>query len=322
MITLLNMNLDHRLIALIGILFTYGATFLLLKFGTGILPRDGGREFAHDGKLSQGKPRGAGFLFILVFAISTLLFLPISNEELIYVIMILAAMLTGFLDDCSKAPWGELKKGLLDLAIALTTAITYVNFNSSTFEIPFVNAPVTIPAPLFVILATVLIWVSINVTNCSDGVDGLSGTLSVITLLTIYGIGRVQSMDPNDTYMLLIMVSCIMSYLWFNATPSLMMMGDAGSRALGFFIAVAILKTGSPLLYIPAAFLLIIDGGLGLVKVSLIRFLKVHILKNTITPLHDHVRKKLGWSNTQVVFKFAILQVLISFTLLWLMFNG
>lgn len=319
MITLLNTHLDYRMTALIGILFTYAATFLLLKFGTGILPRDGGREFAHDGKLSQGKPRGAGFLFILTFAISTLLFLPVTTEELIYVIMLLAAMLTGFLDDCSKTPWGELKKGLLDFAIALTTAITYVNFNSSTFEIPFMSSPVTVPPALFVILATILIWVSINVTNCSDGVDGLSGTLSVITLLTVFGIGRIKGMDPNDTYMILIMVSCIMSYLWFNATPSLMMMGDAGSRALGFFIAIAILKTGSPLLYIPAAFMLILDGGLGLLKVSLIRFLKVHILKNTITPIHDHVRKKLGWSNTQVVFKFAIIQVLISFTLIWLL---
>jgi phospho-N-acetylmuramoyl-pentapeptide-transferase len=319
MITLLNTNLDHRMIALIGILFTYAATFILLKFGTGILPRDGGRDFAHDGKLSQGKPRGAGFLFILVFAIATLLFLPISNEELIYIIMILAAMLTGFLDDCSKNPWGELKKGLLDMAIAVTTAITYVNFNSSTFEIPFVSNPVTINPVLFVVLATILIFVSINVTNCSDGVDGLSGTLSVITLLTIYGLGRIMGMDPGDTYMLLIMVSCIMSYLWFNATPSLMMMGDAGSRALGFFIAVAALKTGSPLLYIPAAFMLILDGGLGLIKVSLIRFLKVRILKNTLTPIHDHVRKNLGWSNTQVVFKFAIIQILISFTLIWIL---
>ncbi len=321
MITLLNTHFDHRMTALIGILFTYAATFILLKFGTGILPRDGGREFAHDGKLSQGKPRGAGFLFILTFAVSALLFLPISTDELIYIIMLLAAMLTGFLDDCSKNPWGELKKGLLDLAIAITTAITYVNFNSSTFEIPFMSNPVTIPPVLFVVLATVLIWVSINVTNCSDGVDGLSGTLSVITLLTIFGIGRLKGMDPNDTYMLLIMVSCIMSYLWFNATPSLMMMGDAGSRALGFFIAVAILKTGSPLLYIPVAFMLILDGGLGLVKVSLIRFLKIHILKNTLTPIHDHVRKKLGWSNTQVVFKFAIIQVLISFTLIWLLLS-
>jgi phospho-N-acetylmuramoyl-pentapeptide-transferase len=79
-----------------------------------------------------------------------------------------------------------------------------------------------------------------------------------------------------------------------------------------------VLKTGSPLLYIPTAFVLILDGGLGLLKVSLLRFLKIHILKNTRTPLHDHVRKVMGWSNTQTVFRFAIIQIVISFVTVYL----
>jgi phospho-N-acetylmuramoyl-pentapeptide-transferase len=319
MIHLLNLNIEYKNIALLGILFTYGITFLLLKFGTGILPRDGGREYAHDGKLSAGKPRGAGFLFVLVFAVSSLLFLPLKNEMIIYVILTLAAMLTGFLDDCSKSPWGELKKGLLDLVIAVTLSFTYYNFNSSTIQIPFTNTALTLSPVVFIILGTILVWASINVTNCSDGVDGLSGTLSVITLLTIYAIGNIFKIDRDSNYFILIMVSCVMSYLWFNATPSLMIMGDAGSRALGLFISIAILKTGSPFLYIPAAFMLITDGGLGLIKVFLLRFCKIRILKNTRTPIHDHVRKNSNWSNTQVVFKFAIIQLIISFTLIWLL---
>lgn len=319
MIYLIDNNFDSRVVALCGILFTYLATYLLLKFGTGLLPKDGGRDFAVDGKLSAGKPRGAGFLFIIVFTCSSLLFLPIEKETIIYLILVLAAMITGFLDDCSKTPWGELRKGLLDFVIALTLSITYVNFNSSVLHIPFVDTTVTLSPVLYVILGTILVWVSINVTNCSDGVDGLSGTLSVITLLTIYAITNILGNDKNDAYFILIMVSCIMSYLWFNATPSTMIMGDAGSRALGLFISIAILKTGSPLLYIPAAIMLIIDGGLGLIKVSLLRFLKIRILTNVRTPIHDHVRKNIGWSNTQVVFKFSIIQLLVSFTLVWLL---
>ena len=66
------------------------------------------------------------------------------------------------------------------------------------------------------------------------------------------------------------------------------------------------------LIYIPVAIVLILDGGLGLVKVALIRFCKIHILKNTRTPLHDHVRKVMGWSNTQTVFRFAIIQIVVS----------
>ena len=89
-------------------------------------------------------------------------------------------------------------------------------------------------------------------------------------------------------------------------------MGDAGSRSMGLFISIAILKTGSPLLYIPVALVLILDGGLGLVKIFLLRFLKIRILKNTRTPLHDHVRKVWGWSDTQTVFRFVILQIMLA----------
>ena len=74
----------------------------------------------------------------------------------------------------------------------------------------------------------------------------------------------------------------------------------------------------SPLKYLLVAAVLIVDGGLGLIKVSLLRFLKIHILKNVTTPIHDHVRKKSGWSNAQVVFRFAIIQIVISLAAVYL----
>ena len=95
-------------------------------------------------------------------------------------------------------------------------------------------------------------------------------------------------------------------------------MGDAGSRAMGIFIAIAVLKMPSPLMYLLVAAVLIVDGGLGLIKVSLLRFLKIHILKNVTTPIYDHVRKKSGWSNAQVVFRFAIIQMVISLAAVYL----
>lgn len=99
-------------------------------------------------------------------------------------------------------------------------------------------------------------------------------------------------------------------------------MGDAGSRAMGLVISIAILKTGCPVLYIPVAIVLILDGGLGLLKVALIRFLKIHILKNTRMPLHDHVRKVLNWSNTQTVYRFAIIQIMVSAVTIYLIQMG
>lgn len=276
-------------ITFIGILVAFIATCVITNLCKNILPRDQGRAFAVNGQKSEGKPRGAGIIFVLVFALCTILFVPYSNEILIYVILITASMLSGYLDDRSDSPWGEYKKALIDLILAIICAITYINYNGTHIQFFFSDAGVTVPPVLFGILAVVLIWMSINVTNCSDGVDGLCGTLSIISMLTIYGICQIKGaaspvgIDSTIKHMILLFAVCLLGYLWFNASPSRLLMGDAGSRAIGFFLALAILKTGSPLLYIPAALVLIVDGGLGLFKVFLLRFFKIKILK---IPVH------------------------------------
>lgn len=317
MISIFVQNINYGIITFIGTMLTFAATCFLLHKTKDFLPQDQGREFAHDGKLSAGKPRGAGFIFILVFAVAYILFGRINTERLIYVVLIVASMLTGYLDDCAKNPWGEYKKGLLDLLLAVMTAVTYINFNGTRLIIASLGVDINLHPLLFGLLIVVLVWTSINVTNCADGVDGLSGTLTIITLTTIYIMIDMQGGDADFSYSILLFIVCILGYLWYNATPSRMLMGDAGSRAMGIFIAIAILKTDNPIMYIPTAFVLIMDGGLGLLKVALLRFLKIHIFKNTRLPLHDHVRKKWGWSNTQTVFRFSIIQIIISIALLY-----
>ena len=227
-------------------------------------------------------------------------------------------MMTGFLDDCAKVSWGELRKGLLDLVIAVMTAITYVNFNGSDITIALTGQTFALNPIVYGILAVILVWGSINVTNCADGVDGLSGTLASITLATVYLIMQSKDIAPDFAYLILLFIACILGYLWYNATPSCLMMGDAGSRAIGLFIAIAVMKMGSPLLYLLVACVLMVDGGIGLVKVSLLRYLHIKILTKVRTPLHDHVRKNKNWSNAQTVFKFAIIQIMISAAVVWL----
>lgn len=304
--------MDTTILTSIAILFAGLVTFWALKTFAHKLPKDGGREFAFDGKVSAGRPRGAGLVFILTFVVfGAVATLPIAVENIIYILLVFGAMITGFLDDCAATPWGEYKKGILDLLLAVVTGWSYYNFNGSTIDIPFVAHAVTLNPVLFIILATVLVWVSINVTNCTDGVDGLSGSLAIVTLGGMYFL--VKNTAPTFAPLVLVMIAVILAYLWYNATPNIMMMGDGGSRAIGIFIAIVALKTGSPFLYIPLALLFIIDGGLGLLKVSLLRFLKIKILANTRTPIHDHMRKNKDWSNTQVVFRFVILQVAITY---------
>ena len=303
--------------AFAGLLFAFLVTIVATDKLSQFLPKDAGRDFAHDGKLSAGKPRGAGIIFVLAFVVAAILFAPMNVEYLIYLVLVAICMLTGYLDDASKNPWGEYKKGFLDLCVAVMVAVTFLKYNSNVVELAMFGTEFIIHPVLFAVLTVVLVWTSVNVTNCTDGVDGLSGTLTIITLMTIYGINVLKEIQGDFSFLILIFAVCILGYLWYNATPSRLMMGDAGSRAMGLFISIAILKTGSPFLYIPAAIVLILDGGLGILKVSLIRFCKIHILKNVRTPLQDHVRKVWMWSNTQTVFRFAIIQIIFAAAVLY-----
>ncbi len=302
-------------VAALALLVAFGFTALLLHAFRDKLPQDQGREYAVNGQLSKGKARGAGVLFIPSIALVTLAFVPFSVELLIYMVLLIASMLSGYLDDAAETPWNEYKKGLIDFAIAAIAGITYVGFNPSAIQL--FGQEIAIPAPLYVFLAVVLIWTSINVTNCTDGVDGLSSMIALVTMGTFLLAFGAELGDFSGA--IVVFAGGLLAYLWCNASPSTLMMGDAGSRAIGFFIAVIAMKSGHPIAYVLAALVFILDGGLGILKISLKRFLKIWILKNTRTPLHDEARKNRGWSDTQVVLRFTMIQVLISAVLLLLL---
>ena len=311
-------NIDMETVYFIGILFSIAATFLMLGKFNGFLPKDQGKEFAVGGMASKGKIRGAGISFIIVYCVAVALFSKLNVEICIYTALVFAAMLTGYLDDAAEVPWGRLKKGLLDLFISIATAVTYIYYNGTKILIATANIKVTIPPVIMGILIIILVWAAINVTNCSDGVDGLCGTLCIITLSTIYAMDKVFKIDDGFNYTILLMIIVILVYLWYNAPDSTILMGDAGSRSLGLFIAIAMLKSGAPIMYLLVSIVLIVDGGLGLFKVSFIKVFKKNPMPNIITPVHDQCKKKSGWVNTQVVYRFSIIQIIFSIIAIYL----
>jgi phospho-N-acetylmuramoyl-pentapeptide-transferase len=302
---------NTTLVLLVPMLCSFLIAFFSLKFFKRILPKDQGRAFAVNGALSEGKPRGAGIIFVTSFTLCTALFYPLDIENIIYLVLVYAAMLSGYFDDAAETPWGNLKKGLIDLVISLGIAFTYYFYNGSQVKLYITDSTFTIPAPLFIILAGVLVWTAINVTNCTDGVDGLCGSLVMTVLLPLAFM--VTKSGAAEMLLPMIMFVTLAAYLWFNCSPSQMLMGDAGSRALGVFLAVMFLKTAAPFAFIPMAIVIILDGGLGLLKLSFRRFLKIkNFMEGIRTPLHDHSRKNKGWSDTQVVIRFTILQIIVN----------
>lgn len=318
-------------------------TYKLLPKFYDVLPHDRGREFTLTAEAAKGKPTGSGVVFITIFAILCLIFVPMGWVQAGILLLTWITMLTGFLDDRSVTSWGEYLKGALDLVIAVLASMLLYYFASKEspdgvvyYWLPFVSHPVAVHPVVYSLIGVVMLWACINTTNCTDGVDGLSGTLVLIALITMgtifyFILGHIDIskylLVPhlNDgakwAVMTFTLAGVLTGYLWHNAFPSHVLMGDAGSRALGFFIGCAILISGNPLLCFATSTVIFLNGGMGLVKVFLLRFFKIKIFENIRFPLHDHMRKNRGWSATQVLLKFMIMQLLITVAVLGLFFK-
>ena len=307
------------------------AGFLLCVFGLPriiwMLPKDRGRAFAVESEKSVGKPLGAGIYLVAVFVLVSLVFIPWRADILFILPIILAASVVGIVDDWT----GGLSEYLLaffDLVVALLCSWILIGLDGSVdLWLPFVRGSFTLSLPVALPIFTGIVWLSINATNCSDGVDGLSGSLSVVSLIflafLLYGVvgdevTATQLLIPYDAsaglwaHPAFIMVGCIAGYLWYNAPPSQMLMGDAGSRPIGLLVGILVCASHNVALIVVVGFVVLANGATGLFKVSLKRFFKILVFGQVRFPLHDHFRKEVGWTGTQVLFRFIIIHLIIS----------
>jgi phospho-N-acetylmuramoyl-pentapeptide-transferase len=334
---------SYAVLIVIALYAGYVLTSKLLPKWYGVLPLDRGRDFTLSADMSKGKPTGAGVVFVTLFVLITALTAPLKPLHIAVLALTWITMLTGFLDDRSAVGWGEYRKGLFDLIISLCASVVIAyclreraEDGVIRFWLPFVTQSVGVPPAVFIPLSTFIIFASINTTNCTDGVDGLSGTLVLIALITMgvifyFIIGHIDISSyllvPHLTdgaiwgLMSFALAGILMGYLWHNALPSSVLMGDAGSRALGFFIGVSVIVSGNPFLILATSSIISLDGGLGLIKVFFLRFFKVKFFTKIRFPLHDHMRNKHGWSPTQVLIRFVIMQILITIALLGIFFK-
>ncbi len=303
---------------------------------------------------------------MLIFLLCLGVVLPASGKLWGVAGCLVISMLTGYCDDASRGSWGECKKGLWDAGICL--AVVFILSGAAPMQIwlPIIKGSqpggaFLLPFWSYLPLATALLWLSINVVNCSDGVDGLAGSLTLLSLFGLgaflYGVlGHVNIAkylliphEPEGAYwaiMIFTAAGSLAGYIWHNAGPSAVMMGDAGSRFLGLLLGIAVLVAGNPFLYLAVATILFINGGAGLLKLVFFRSLRkcgydirpplrnipnaihperfasdedaarqlwmVRMLHRMRCPMHDHCRKNLAWSDTQVVIRFMLLQTILT----------
>lgn len=319
----------------IGCIAAFAITLILLKFLPGekiILGHDRGRKYAQGSEVNIGKPTGVGFYFILVFLLVSSIFCflisPVTSDKGFFesgnvvtglgfgLLAVLAEMVTGWLDDRSKNAWNEYIKGALDFVVSLIAGFIVVHFFGTRVYLAITGTYFDIHPVLFYILAVLLFVVSINATNATDGIDGLSGSLSVIAVITTFIMGFLAKslFDDNALLLVVFFVPALIAYLIFNFNPSKMLMGDAGSRSLGFFIAFFLIYCRIPLLYFIVGLPFLCDGGISIVKITVGRLTKKKIIlfKNITTPLHDELRKNRKFSVKKVWFTLVIAATVIN----------
>lgn len=317
---------------------------------------DGSVEPSIGGKESTGKPTGGGMLIaLLLFPVIVVFFPFLPHENFVYwdygvIACIYGSMLFGYCDDRSERPWGAWKKGLLDVVLSFAAAYFLCEGEPMDIWLPLTKDIFLCPVWLYVLMGGSLIWFVTNSTNCSDGVDGLAGSLLLVSFvfMSLFLYVVIGHRDVAEFLFIpasnsaakwavfgMIFGGGLAGYLWYNAYPSAVLMGDAGSRMLGTALGVLILVSGNPFVVLIAAPVVLINGGTGMVKLATLRIAKklgfdvrtpqdrilrplnkptipmFDIMHRWRFPLHDHCRKKLGWQPTQVMVRFVLIQLLL-----------
>jgi phospho-N-acetylmuramoyl-pentapeptide-transferase len=271
--------------------------------------------------VKQGTPTMGGLL-ILASAVVPFLFLSqYTAEGLTVLFIVLGCALIGFTDDYLKIR----RRHSLGLpgrwkmvGLAVVTVVAALMLNESTSFTTDVYVPVAgwtldlswgYYALLFLIIAG-----TANSANLTDGIDGLAAGVVVIILLTflaIAGIAWLRSGDPgarSDTLLDIATLAAALiggtiGFLWYNAFPGEVYMGDTGSFALGGAIAGFAIVTGTEILLPLIAGIFVIEVLTWIIQI--VSFKRTGRRVFLIVPIHHHFEMK-AWSETKIMVRFWI----------------
>jgi phospho-N-acetylmuramoyl-pentapeptide-transferase len=295
----------------------------------------------------RGTPTMGGLIILLATIVPTLLWAPLTNRFVIVAMLSILWMgCIGFLDDYLKivqgksrglvAKWklvGQVSFGaMLGLFLAYNPVVPSDTIPATATTLPFFKYLVVNFSPLlYVLFVTVVITGSSNAVNLTDGLDGLATGLAGISAAAFAGFAYMFGRTDVTSYLNLFylpgagelaifcgaLMGATIGFLWFNAHPAQVFMGDTGSLAIGGAL-------GTVAILLKAEFLLLLIGGVFaaeaisvLIQTGTYKWHKRTRGKEyadahrvfRMAPLHHHF-EKLGWAETTVVTRFYILGLL------------
>ena len=311
-----------------------------------------GTPDSHQTKAST--PTMGGLIFLICALISVLLWGRLTSHYTVIPLIVTAWMgLIGLVDDILKLRQkraGVKNQGLVErykltgqviigvgLGVYLWQNPISPNLPGASTTLPFYKYVLVLPINEYFewayVLFTTFILVGVsNAVNLTDGVDGLAAGLSAIAIATLavfaYVIGRTDTSRYLQIFYLVnageltvfcaALVGALIGFLWFNAYPAQVFMGDTGSLALGGALGVVAILLKSEFLLLFVGFMFMVEtlsvlGQRYLFKYRKRRYGLEYAQQNRLllrAPLHHHLEVK-GWHEAQVVIRFWIIAVLM-----------
>jgi phospho-N-acetylmuramoyl-pentapeptide-transferase len=275
-----------------------------------------------------GTPTMGGLMVILAVAAAMLLWMDFSN---FHVWLVLASFVgfgaIGFVDDYLKVSkrnsdglpaWAKLV-GQFSVAIAVVAALYLAGDERVTYlYVPFFKNAVIDLGWWWLPFAVILVVYESNAVNLTDGLDGLATGLVLLVFITLavltYLCGRADYSEylgipyirgaGELTIFCLAMVGACVGFLWFNAHPAEIFMGDVGSLAFGGAMATLSLVIKREILVLIVGGVFVLEGLSVMIQVLSYKLTKKRVFR--MAPLHHHFELS-GWAETKVVIRFWIL---------------
>jgi phospho-N-acetylmuramoyl-pentapeptide-transferase len=308
-----------------GLMAMVAAVVIGPKFIELLRTRNFGQQIRAEGPathvVKQGTPTMGG---LLILASAVLPFLALSQytaEGLTVLFIVLGCALIGFTDDYLKIRRrhslglpGRWK--MVGLVVVTVIAALILNESASfTTEVyvPVAGWTLDLSAGYYVLLFLIIAG-TVNGANLTDGIDGMAAGVVVIMLLTflaIAGIAWLRSGDPgarSDTLLDIATLAAALiggtiGFLWYNAFPAEVFMGDTGSFALGGAVAGFAIVTGTEILLPLIAGIFVIEV-LSLI-IQVVSFKRTGRRVFLIAPIHHHFEMK-AWSETKIMVRFWV----------------
>ncbi len=293
---------------------TAGIGYLLLPVLRALKAGQSIREIGptwHNSK--AGTPMMGGIMFILSAALCLLFSIPAMRTYSVFYVLALGLCfgLVGFLDDLCKLRFHRnlgltsIQKAMLQMAVSAVYLYALYNAGIMTCDIyiPFFNVSFYLHPIVYIFFAMFVMVGCVNAVNLTDGVDGLSASVTV-PVMVFFTAAAVATEKLDLALLPAGMTGGLVAYLFYNWHPAKVFMGDTGSLFLGGIVCGLAFALDMPLILIPVGFVYIVETLSVILQVAYFKITHGKRLFK-MSPIHHHF-EMCGWKEEKIVIVFSL----------------